>query len=69
MLLPEIIKHTVTCPSCRATVTVEAVHFAHQRVFGSRDRIYKSSTWQSCEACGCEWEIVGAVQPDKEVAA
>lgn len=63
MAWPRLVEHTVTCPNCDGTVTVEAIHQPHQRVEGSRDRIYKSLTWADCPACGHEWALA-----DSEVA-
>lgn len=67
MAWPELVEHTVTCPSCGSSVTVEAIHQPHQRVEGSSDRIYKSLTWADCPSCGHEWELkpepVDAVEP------
>jgi endogenous inhibitor of DNA gyrase (YacG/DUF329 family) len=57
MAWPELVKHTVTCPSCGSSVTVEAIHQPHQRVHGRRDRIYESLTWADCPFCGHEWEL------------
>lgn len=56
MAWPQLVKRTVTCPSCGSSITVEAIHEAHRRVHGSRDRIYASFTWVDCPTCGAEWE-------------
>jgi len=66
---PHLIKLTATCPRCGTTAAIEVIHQPYQRVYGSRDRIYRSFTWADCKACGHEWQVHSSIARDALPAA
>jgi len=69
MAWPHVVKLTATCPGCSRTTDLEVIHQPYQRVYGSRDRIYRSFTWANCPACGCEWQVHSSIARDALPAA
>jgi hypothetical protein len=57
MAWPHLITLNIACPDCGKTGDVEVIHQPYQRVYGSRDRIYRSFTWAECSTCRHQWQL------------
>ena len=69
MKTPEIVVVATTCPACGWSGTTEVIVLPFQRVRGSRDQIYKTTTWAVCPGCSHEWKLAVSTAGDKVVAA
>lgn len=69
MKTPEIVVVATTCPECGWTGEMEVIVLPFVRVRGSRDQIYKTTTWANCPGCSHEWKLAVSTAGDKVVAA
>ena len=69
MRTPEIVEVTTTCPECGWAGALEVIVLPFQRVRGSKDQIYKTTTWAACPGCAHEWKLSVSTARHEVVAA